>query len=266
MIKSPLRYPGGKTKAIKFLEPAVPKFKELREPFFGGGSFSFFFSQKENIEIQASDLNYELYCFWIELKTNPKRLIDNVKKLKEYTDGKELYKFIISNRFSKNLSTEERASHFFVLNRITFSGTADSGGYSDESFRKRFTESSIDRLATAAVIMQKINIFCQDFDKLISTKGESVFIFCDPPYYSSKKSKLYGKDGIFHYDFDHIRLFNSLKETKHKFMITYDNSNYIRELYKEYNQKELSLQYGMNSFCSEKATIGKELIITNYDY
>lgn len=38
MIKSPLRYPGGKSKAIKFIAPLIPKFKEYREPFLGGGS------------------------------------------------------------------------------------------------------------------------------------------------------------------------------------------------------------------------------------
>ena len=36
--KSPLRYPGGKSRAIKFLQDFFPKdFKEFREPFFGGG-------------------------------------------------------------------------------------------------------------------------------------------------------------------------------------------------------------------------------------
>ena len=46
LFKSPLRYPGGKSKVIKFLKDLIPKHKELREPFFGGGSFSFYCAQQ----------------------------------------------------------------------------------------------------------------------------------------------------------------------------------------------------------------------------
>ena len=44
--KSPLRYPGGKSRAIKILKDYFPKnFSEYREPFFGGGSVGIYLSQ-----------------------------------------------------------------------------------------------------------------------------------------------------------------------------------------------------------------------------
>ena len=34
MIKTPLRYPGGKSRAVKTIGPLIPDFQEFREPFF----------------------------------------------------------------------------------------------------------------------------------------------------------------------------------------------------------------------------------------
>jgi len=41
MVKNVLRYPGGKSKAIKMIIPNIPaNIKEFREPMVGGGSVS----------------------------------------------------------------------------------------------------------------------------------------------------------------------------------------------------------------------------------
>jgi DNA adenine methylase len=46
MIKSPLRYPGGKSKAIDQIAEYIPdSFSEYREPFVGGGSVFIYLKQ-----------------------------------------------------------------------------------------------------------------------------------------------------------------------------------------------------------------------------
>jgi len=45
-VKSPLRYPGGKSRALKHILPIIPKFDEFREPFLGGGSVFLALKQK----------------------------------------------------------------------------------------------------------------------------------------------------------------------------------------------------------------------------
>ena len=97
MIKSPLRYPGGKSKAITMLQKYIPTYKELREPFFGGGSFSIYCAQMfRDKPIKASDLNYELFCFWNELKRNKDKLYIEIKKIFESDImGRDLYNSII---------------------------------------------------------------------------------------------------------------------------------------------------------------------------
>ena len=269
MKKSPLRYPGGKSRGVKFLEEFIPAFSECREPFFGGGSLSFFLSQlHHNKKFLASDLNYELFCFWTQLQTNHKKLIEGVqqifnefKKNSSKNNGKKLFKLIIERR-KNDLSELERAIDFYILNRITFSGVVDSGGFSQESFDGRFTQSSIDRLHETQKIISDIQFFCEDYSYLINKEGKDVFIFLDPPYYAATKSKLYGKNGILHTGFNHENLFHSLKNCNHNWLITYDNSDYIKNLYKNFYQVEWTLQYGMTNSTS---TTKNELLIANYD-
>lgn len=266
MINSPLRYPGGKSKAIKFIKEYFPNnFDEYREPFFGGGSIGFYTQQHySNIKLIGNDLNYELYCFWISVKNNIDELYENVLKIKyEYQDGKKLYSEII-NRRKSNLDILQRGIDFFILNRITFSGVADSGGYSEQSFHNRFTLSAIERMKESHKIIKDFNFYSEDFEKIIKLNGNNVFIFLDPPYYSATKSKLYGKNGDLHIGFEHERLSNILSKTEHKFLITYDNSDFIKNLYKDFNIIEWDLQYGMNNYKQSTAKVGKELLISNF--
>ena len=75
------------------------------------------------------------------------------------------------------------------------------------------------------------------------------------------KSKLYGKKGILHLNFNHKNLRDYLYKIKSKFLLTYDNCEFIRELYKDFYTLEWNLQYGMNNYKQVKADIGKELFI-----
>jgi DNA adenine methylase len=106
-----------------------------------------------------------------------------------------------------------------------------------------------------------------DYSKLLEKEGNNVFIFLDPPYYSASKSALYGKNGSLHKNFDHIRLAKELKSTPHKWLITYDDSAYIRRLYSSFaNINSWNLTYGMRNVNSDNSQIGNELFISNYDF
>ena len=267
-LKSPLRYPGGKSRAIKVLMPFFPQdFDEFREPFFGGGSVGLYLAQNFGLkQIFANDLNTDLYCFWQTLKTQNKALIDEIKRTRQtHTNGRELYEKLLARR-GENLSDFQRAVDFFVLNRITFSGVVDCGGYSQKAYESRFTPSSIERLKNMDGILRNFTFSNQSYESLLQNNGKRVFIFLDPPYFSASKSKLYGKKGDLHTNFDHERLCEHLKNTKHHFLLTYDDSEFIRELYKDFYKLKYTLQYGMNNFKQTKANKGQELLISNYEF
>ena len=135
------------------------------------------------------------------------------------------------NQKQDMLSEFERAVRFFVLNRITFSGTVDSGGYSQAAYEKRFTLSSIDRVELISFYLSEVKITNQDYSESLSHDGDDVFIFLDPPYWKATESKLYGTRGALHTSFDHVQFAENMKKCQHKWLITYDDSPMIRDLF-----------------------------------
>ena len=267
MIKSPLRYPGGKSRAIGDIEKYFPEtFSEYREPFVGGGSLFIYIKQKfPQVKIWINDLNPELFLFWKVAQSDLNNLVKELYLIKaNFQDGRLLFEQL-SKVNVEDLSELERAVRFFILNRITFSGTIESGGFSLESFRKRFTNSSIERLEKLETILDDINITNLDYNEVNKVAGKEVFIFLDPPYFSATASKLYGKRGNLHTFFDHERFALSMQECPHKFLITYDDSPVIINNFKSFNTYQWELQYGMNNYKKKTAAKGRELIITNYD-
>ncbi|NJK34277.1 MAG: DNA adenine methylase [Oscillatoriales cyanobacterium SM2_2_1] len=266
MIKSPLRYPGGKSRAIQQMKSLLPKeFEEYREPFVGGGSFFIYLRQVHpKLKIWINDLNPGLYFFWKCAQIDSEKLAKETLKIKsERTNGRDLFNELV-NVNSENLSEFERAVRFFVLNRITFSGVVESGGYSQLAFVGRFTESAIERVAKLGKILEGIKITHLDYCEILADGEKEVFTFLDPPYFKATKSKLYGKNGILHTGFNHDEFASEMKKCNHSWLITYDDSSQIRGNFKFANIYDWELQYGMNNYKQGKADKGSELFISNY--
>ena len=264
MIKSPLRYPGGKSRSVDLIATIMPDFDEFREPFLGGGSIFIHTKQRyPNKKFWVNDLYFELYKFWEMTQKEVEALIEKVYEWRNrYPIGKELHQFLNQNLAQFN--DLERGAAFFIYNRITFSGTSLSGGFSEGAFTGRFTESSIQRLHPFAKVINGSTITNLDYEELVKQQGENVFIFLDPPYYSATKSALYGKNGNMHKSFDHVKFAKNMKNCTHKWLITYDDSEYIRELFAFANIMSWELMYGMRNITEGSDQKGKEIFISNY--
>jgi DNA adenine methylase len=264
MIKSPLRYPGGKSRAVELINSLVPDFQEFREPFVGGGSV--FVNLKQfypNKKFWINDLYFDLYKFWEITQKQIDKLIEQIYFWRnQFTDGKELHRFLLNNK--KDFNDIEIASAFFIFNRITFSGTTESGGFSNQAFTDRFTESSIQRLKQLSKVLPKTKITNLDYKEVVEKEGENVFLFLDPPYYSATKSALYGKNGSLHKQFNHKLFAEVMKNCKHKWLITYDDSEYIKELFYFADIIPFNLMYGMRNQTKNSNQNGKEIFISNY--
>ena len=126
MVKTPLRYPGGKSRSVDLLLQYVPKFSEYREPFIGGGSL--FITLKElypKKKFWINDLYKELYYFYRWCKLKPQDVIDNVRQLKDkYSDnGKTMFFDLKEHINNKKIPQKVKAAMFFIINRVSFSGT-----------------------------------------------------------------------------------------------------------------------------------------------
>ena len=264
MIKSPLRYPGGKSRAVDLIATLVPAFDEYREPFLGGGSIFLYLKQCYPFkQFWVNDLYLELYKFWEMSQSNIEAVIEKVYHWKnKFAEGKDLHKFLTLHIAQFN--DLEKAAAFFIFNRITFSGTSESGGYSQQAYTGRFTESSIQRLVSFGKVIKDAKITNHDYQKLLNPDGDNVFIFLDPPYHSATKSALYGKRGTLHKGFDHYLFAEKMSACKHNWLITYDDSPYIRSLFSFAHIIPWDLTYGMRNVNSNSDQRGKELFISNY--
>lgn len=246
--KSPLRYPGGKTRACKKLDTILKEnfdisgFDNFVSPFFGGGSFEFHIQNNHQLNIIANDKFTPLYNFWNSCKNNKDKLCDELNKQLnkiEKDDFTRLRQEIMDENSKYNQSVM-----YFIINRCSFSGATLSGGFSLESSKKRFTKSSIDRIKK--LNLNYFNIYNLDFEEFINNNQDGRnFIFLDPPYYLEKKSKLYGNNGDMHENFDHEKLYNCIS-TKKNWLMTYNNCEYIKDLYKDFKIIETNWSYGMN--------------------
>jgi DNA adenine methylase len=184
--------------------------------------------------------------FWQQIQINSDSVIEQVRQWqREYLNGKTLFYFLHDSK--ENFNEIEKAAAFFIFNRITFSGTTESGGFSLQAFEKRFTDSSIERLEKIPSALQNVKITNLDYETVVLDKGNNVFLFLDPPYFSTTKSALYGKNGNLHKGFDHERFAEVMKKCPHKWLLTYDDSTFIHKLFSFADITTWDLVYGMRN-------------------
>lgn len=246
--KSPLRYPGGKTRACKKLEAIMKEhfnisdFDNFVSPFFGGGSFEFYIQNNYNLKIIANDKFTPLYNFWNICKTDRENLCKELTKKIDLIDKEEFT--CLRDKIMKENNNLNQSIMFFIINRCSFSGSTLSGGFSIEASKKRFTESSINTIKK--LNLMSFDIYNLDFEEFINAnKDKKNLLFLDPPYYLEKSSTLYGNNGDMHDKFDHDKLHKQLSTMQNWFM-TYNNCEYIKNLYKDFKIIETDWSYGMN--------------------
>lgn len=242
-IRSPLRYPGGKTRGVEFITQFFPKnLDKLLSPFFGGGSIELSVAAKGTL-VYGYDIFSPLVEFWQSLMTQPNVLAYEVEKY--YPLPKEKF-YELQHTQTKFKTKLERAAVYYVLNRSSFSGATLSGGMSPD--HPRFTLTSIERLKNYS--NPNIKVEKADF-KTSLQKHPFTFTYLDPPYLI--KSSLYGKKRNAHKDFDHQGLADILKKREH-WILSYNDCDEIRNMYEGFHILTPNWKYGMsnNKFSKEK--------------
>ena len=270
-LKTPLRYPGGKSRATKKMAEFFPLFKdytEFREPFVGGGSVALYITQMyPHLDIWVNDLYEPSYNFWKELQYDGRKLRDQLVQLKnrhpEPVSAKELFldaKDILNNDQTSNLS---RAVSFYVVNKCSFSGLTESSSFSKQASESNFSMRGIDKLPYYGELIQDWRITNLSYEELLTNKKES-FVYLDPPY--EIKSNLYGKKGGMHKGFDHDEFFFACDRHACDQMVSYNSSNLIKSRFIDWKPYEYDHTYTMRSvgeYMKEQQQ-RKELLLLNY--
>ena len=271
-LKTPLRYPGGKSRAVvKLLQylPDLTQVREFREPFLGGGSVALEITKRyPHIEIWVNDLYEPLYNFWCELQHNGQDLQDAIfSKKNHYPDPDTARKLFNQSKEEINepdLSSFDRAVAFYIVNKCSFSGLTESSSFSEQASQINFSFNGIDRLVEYSELIEGWTITNLSYERMLSDE-KNVFTYLDPPY--DIKDNLYGRKGGMHKKFAHDQFASDCDAFTSPMLISYNSSQLVKNRFKEWTVGEFAHTYTMRSvgcYNIDQAT-RKELVLTNYE-
>ena len=272
-LKTPLRYPGGKSRAVKKMAEFFPLFsdyKEFREPFVGGGSVALYITQMyPHLDIWVNDLYEPLYTFWKQLQLNGNEIKNQLLQLKQRhpdpTSAKIL--FLESKEYlgqdPRRTDPTARAVSFYIVNKCSFSGLSESSSFSKQASDSNFSVRGIEKLPYYQQLISKWQITNLSYEQLL-TDEKDIFVYLDPPY--DIKTNLYGKKGNMHRGFDHDRFFYDCDKFKCDQMVSYNSSNLIKSRFIDWKPYEYDHTYTMRSVGEymQDQQSRKELLLLNY--
>ena len=267
-----IRYPGGKKKLNKEILPLLSKFdtKEFRyvEPFFGAGGFFPQIAALEFKEYLLNDYDETISDLWSAVKEIPEDLLTLIEGyVPTPTDFYQFKEDLMHN--IANLSRLEIAFRKIVLHQISFSGLGIKAGspiggklqqskynvgcrWNQESLVKQIKE--INRIFSA--IHMTDNLFHnQSFENVLNQCNYNDICYIDPPYFIQGNA-LYNQSLSIE---QHKELVQLLTVANYKWILSYDNCEFVRKSYKDFTVKEINLNYSINN-----SGESKELIITNF--
>jgi len=273
-LKTPLRYPGGKSRACTKMGqyfPDLREYVEFREPFLGGGSVAIHVSKLyPHLKITVNDLYEPLINFWMNLQMFGDDLTKDLKNLKiahcNQDSARCLFaemKDVINNSKYSNL---ERAVAFYVVNKCSFSGLTESSSFSAQASDSNFSMRGIEKLPEYSEIISHWHINSYSYEYCFRTDiHDGLFMYLDPPY--DIKDNLYGKKGSMHKSFDHDKFAADCDEHNNtKMLISYNSDQLVKDRFKNWKASEFKLTYTMRSVGEymRDQQERKELLLFNY--
>lgn len=253
MNYSPLRYPGGKARITPLVEilmnnAGINKGYYI-EPFVGGGGVALSLLLNNKVEnIIINDYDISIYSVWYAILNETDKFISLIKNTPITIDEWQKQKIVYTQN-NKAYSLELAFATFF-LNRTNRSGILKAGpigGYNQNGrylIDARFNKSKlINKIIKISQHKQKIRLYNQDIEQFIletlPNYANNSFIYFDPPYYK-KGRELYKN---FFTPKDHERIAELLLNLNIPWMITYDNEDYIENLYRNNYIKKYDINY-----------------------
>jgi DNA adenine methylase Dam len=272
-LKTPLRYPGGKSRACIKMDPYFPdlrQYVEFREPFLGGGSVALHVTKKyPHLKITVNDLYEPLVNFWVTLQTFGSELTDKLRDYKsthpEPVSAKELFLESKEAINKSSLDSIERAAAFYIVNKCSFSGLTEASSFSKAASISNFSMRGIEKLPGYSDLISHWHINGYSYEHLMTNNmHDGIFMYLDPPY--DIKDNLYGKKGSMHSGFDHDKFAEDCEKHDIPMLISYNSDQLVKDRFKNWNAAEFDLTYTMRSvgeYMREQKT-RKELLLFNY--
>ena len=148
-LKTPLRYPGGKSRATAKLAqffPDLNQYKEFREPFLGGGSVAIYITKMyPDLNIRVNDLFEPLSTFWKCLQDHGNEITQRLEFAKQrhpnpmsaqdlFDEAKEYLELDVTER-----DAIKTAVNFYIVNKCSFSGLSANSSFSKQASDSNFS-------------------------------------------------------------------------------------------------------------------------------
>lgn len=272
---SPLRYPGGKSCIFSFVSSLISENQlegcKYIEPYAGGAGLALHLLYAEFAEsIVINDLDPLVHAFWSICVSESERLIEWIEKTPVTVETWLKCKETINQK--SGVTKFDLATSFFFLNRTNTSGILKGGiiGGLQQAGKYKINarynkEGLIQRVEKVARFASRIEVTNFDGIELIKNyipHTKRTFLYLDPPYYE-KGSNLYLNA---YKDADHKRLSEYVTRLSTPWLLSYDNSSFITNLYQPFQKRAYKLQHATSNkigdevlVFSEKVKFGKSL-------
>jgi len=283
-MKTPIRYAGGKTRAIKIISPYLDNETKIVSPFMGGGSLEVNWAKK-GIEVIGYDLFDALVNFWNVLLNNREELVKKLKtisptpqeynRIKEilmtWENTQEMLKGWKTDHYKRNeviTLDDVTAAAYYYFNHNTSYGPGYLGWGSSVYLKQDKWDTMVKNIDK--FIIPTLSVKQGSFEEVLPNHTEDT-LYLDPPYYLEKDKDNKMFTGIYpmrnipihHNGFDHEKLRDLLKEHKGKFVLSYNNCETIREYYKDFEQVFPTWNYSMGNGETRIGKNREEAGITN---
>lgn len=279
MKKNPLvapvvKWAGGKRQLLSDISKHLPKnFSTYYEPFLGGGAVLFHLQPGRAV---VNDINEELINMYLVIRDNVEELIDSLKKHKNEKEYYYMIRELDRDKEKYNqLSSIEKASRIIYLNKTCYNGLfrVNSQGQFNVPFGRYKNPDIVNETTLRAVSnylnKAKITFKCTDFEEAVKGIKKGAFVYFDPPYDPvSDTSSFTGYDinGFDKKEQERLKgLCDKLDKRGVKFLLSNSATDFILDLYKDYNTTVVKARRAINSKGNRRGEI-EEVLVKNYDW
>ena len=269
-----LKWAGGKRQLMPEIRKMLPNGvtnHPYYEPFIGGGALFFELLPKRAV---INDYNEELINVYTVIKDNPSELIEDLKRHKNTAEYFYKIRAIDRQPLFSNLTRIERASRIIYLNKTCYNGlyrvnnarefNSPFGRYKNPNIVNEPVIKAVSKYLNSS----QIQISSCDYALILKDIPTDSFVYLDPPYHPISESSSFtgyvqgGWD-----EGDQLRLrdvCNRLRDNGIKFLLSNSASDFIREIYSDYNIHIVQAKRSVNSNPSGRGQVD-EFLIRNYE-
>ena len=245
---------GGKKLLRKHIVNKFPQNISRYVEVFGGAGWVLFYKEKIASQEVYNDINGELVNLFRCVKYHSNAIIN---ELRFTPNARELFNDFKQNRNRTDLTDIQRAAIFYYLVRTSYGAKLEQYGanYRSPYLFLQDIEAISKRLSRVVIENKDFQYILQKYDK------QGTLFYCDPPYY--KMEKMYDMGGCSFGKKQHILLRDMLKNIKGNFVLSYNDDDFIRNLYDGFDIQGVERSNNL-SLNDGKRGVYKELIISNF--